>query len=121
MNETATKTRAYLRYAAVGAAALILAAGIVILIKVLSGPAPVDYKVTVRGVGSAMWISPDGSGQIDLTSGSGTQTVHAGKVAVTVNSTSANGASCQIVDPAGNVVDSQETAGGASSVTCSTE
>lgn len=112
--------RPALRYGIIAAAVLLAAGGIVALIALLSGPAPVDYKVTATGAGTAMWITPDGSGQFDMTVGTSTQTVHAGRVTVTVNSTAADGASCQIIDPAGNVVDSQQTSGGASTVTCST-
>jgi hypothetical protein len=120
MTETDTQRRPYVRYAVIGAAVLLVAGGIVALIALLSGPAPVDYKVTATGAGTAMWITPDGSGQLDMTSGTGTQTVHASKVTVTVSSTAADGASCQITAPDGSVVDSQRTTSGASSVSCST-
>jgi hypothetical protein len=105
------------RYAAIAAAVLLVAGGIVLLITLLSGPAPIDYKVTATGAGNAMWITPDGSGQLDLTTGTGTQTVHASKVSVTVTSTAADGASCRITAPDGTVVNERQ---GASSVTCAT-
>lgn len=115
----ASRTRT-LRYAAIAAAVLAVAAGIVLFIKLASGPAPVDYKITATGAGNAMWITPDGSGDLDMTAGSATQTVHAGKVTVTVNSTAADGASCRITDPNGVIVDEQQTRAGATSVTCTT-
>lgn len=106
------------RYTIIGAAVLLVAGGIVALIALLSGPAPVDYKVIATGVGNAMWITPDGSGQLDLTTGTASQVIHAGKVAVTVTSTAADGASCRITAPDGTVVDEQRASGGASTVTC---
>jgi hypothetical protein len=109
-----------LRYTVIGAAVLLVAGGIVALIALLSGPAPVDYKITATGTGNAQWITPDGSGNLDLATGTATYTVHAGKVAVTVTSTAADGASCRIEDPDGHVVDEQQAKGGATSVTCST-
>lgn len=113
--------RPALRYGVIGAAVLLVTGGIVALIALLSGPAPVDYKVTATGAGTAMWITPDGSGQLDMTAGTSTQTVHAGKVTITVNSTAADGASCSITTPDGAVVDEQRASGGAGTVSCSTE
>lgn len=118
---TAAPARRILRYVVLAAVAVLaVAAGIVFFIVKASGPAPVDYKITATGAGTAMWITPDGSGQIDMTAGTGTQTVHAGKVSVTVTSTAADGASCQIIAPDGKVVDTQTTSSGATSVTCAT-
>jgi len=118
MTQTETTRRPYVRYAVIGAATLIVAAGIVLLVKLLSGPEPVDYKVTATGAGTAMWTTPDGYGQLDLTAGTATQTVHASKVSVIVNSTAADGASCRITDASGVVVDEQQSSAGSSTVTC---
>ncbi|WP_410633393.1 hypothetical protein [Amycolatopsis sp. cmx-4-83] len=117
---TTDKPRMKLKYAVIGVVVLLVAGGIVTLIMLLSGPAPVDYKITATGAGTTMWITPDGSGEIVMVGGSGTETVHAGKVSVIVGSTPADGASCQITGPSGKVVDSQMTHRGGSSVTCST-
>ncbi len=113
--------RPVLRYAVIGAAVLLVAGGIVALITLLSGPAPADYKITATGAGNAMWITPDGNGNLDLTTGTATHTVHASKVTITVTSTAADGASCRIENLHGRVVDEQQARAGANSVTCSTD
>ena len=123
MTEPETQRTPYLRYLGIGVAALVVVVAIVLIVRALSGPDPIDWKVTVTGVGTTGWTSPEGSGQIGLTAGSGTQVVHASKLTVTVSSTAADGATCQITDPGGRVVDDQRSRGGTGliSVTCSTE
>ncbi|MGW4830808.1 hypothetical protein ACWEOG_24725 [Amycolatopsis japonica] len=50
------------RHVAIAAVVLIFVAGIVLLVKVTAGPAPVGYKVTAHGNISATWISDNDSG-----------------------------------------------------------
>jgi hypothetical protein len=112
------QTSARLRYVIAGVAVLIVAGAIVLFVKLASGPAPVDYKVTLTGVSNAVWITPEGSGTFDTSSGTATQTVHASKVAVTATIVGAD-AACQITSPDGQVVDSRQ-ASGSGVLTCST-
>jgi hypothetical protein len=122
------RRRPILRYAAIAAAIVAAVAGIIWLVNVTGSAAPVDYRVTASGNIGATWSSEDATGKLDLYSGSDTQTIHAGTLTVTVQSTMPGGASCKIDDAQGNVVDSQSAtpAPGASgleawtTVTCST-
>lgn len=120
---TETQRTPYLRYLGISAVTLVVVVALVLIGTLLSGPGPVDYKVTVTGAGTTGWTSPEGSGQIALTAGTGTQIVHASKLTVTVNSTAADGPTCQISDPGGRVIDDQQSHGGTGFilVTCSTE
>lgn len=118
-----------LRYTVIAAAVLIVAAGIILFIKLASGPAPVDYKVSAHGNLSATWTSSTGTGKLDMYNGDDMQTVHAGTLTITVNSTMPTGATCQITGPDGTVIDKQANfpAAGATSLdawttaTCSTK
>jgi hypothetical protein len=127
--QTAAPRRNGLRYAAIAAAVLAVVAGIILLVKVTGDSAPVDYRVTVSGNINATWTSDDGTGKLNLYDGIDTQTIHAGSLTVTVNSTMPDGATCKIVDPDGNTIDSQSQRPAAgvtgmaawTTVTCSTK
>lgn len=118
-----------LRYTAIAAGILVFVAGIIWLVNATGAPAPTDYRVTAHGNISAGWISDDTNGNLDLANGDDTATVHARSLTITVQSTMPDGASCQIVDASGQVVDVQVThpAEGVSGVeawttaTCSTK
>ena len=98
-------TKRRLRYAAIAVAVLTVAAGIVLLVKLTAGPAPVDYKVTAHGNISATWTSDTGTGKLDMYTGDGMNTIHAGSLTITVQSTMLTGATCAIKDTAGNTID----------------
>jgi len=105
MTQLPAASKRRLRYAAIAAAVLICAAGIVLLVKVTAGLAPVDYKITAHGNISATWISDSGSGKLDMYTGDGMDTVHAGSLTITVQSTMPTGATCAIKDAVGNTID----------------
>ncbi|MGW3994808.1 hypothetical protein ACWEF6_15100 [Amycolatopsis sp. NPDC004772] len=127
----AASSRQYrtLLYVGIGAAALAISAGVLLVVELPSGPPPVDYIVGATGNISASWVSEDSDGKLDLTNGGNTDRVRAGSLTLTVVSTMPSGASCSIVDPDGNLVDTQiafpprGTSGANAStiVTCSTK
>jgi len=118
-----------LLYIGIAAAVLIVSAGVTLLVVLPSGPPPVDYVIGVTGNVSATWVSEDSDGQLDLTNGGNSDKIRAGSLTLTVFSTMPSGASCSIVDPDGNLVDTQivfparGTSGkdAATTVTCSTK
>lgn len=118
-----------LLYVGLAAAVLIISAGVILIVKLPSGPPPVGYTVGATGNISAAWVSEDSDGQLDLTNGGNSDKIRAGSLTLTVLSTMPSGASCSIVDPDGNLVDAQVTSptrgatGAAAStmVTCSTK
>lgn len=110
-------------------ALVIVAAGVVLLVKLPGGPPLVDYYFAVTGNISASWVSDDSDGKLDLANGGNSDKIRASSLTVTVQSTMPSGASCGIVDPNGNLVDTQMaipprgTSGkdAATTVTCSTK
>ncbi|MEV6644323.1 hypothetical protein [Amycolatopsis sp. NPDC051371] len=118
-----------LLYVAVAAAVLIVSAGIILFVQLPAAPPPVDYHVAVTGNVSASWVSDDSDGKLDLANGGNSEKIRAGSLKLTVQSTMPSGASCTIVDPNGNVIDTQMafpargTSGtdASTTVTCSTK
>jgi hypothetical protein len=116
-------------FVGIAAVALVISAGVILIVKIPSGPPPVDYIVGATGNLSASWVSEDSIGQLDLTNGGNTDRIRAGTLTLTVLSNMPSGASCSIVDPDGNLIDAQVTSptrgttGAAAStmVTCSTK
>lgn len=103
----APRRRHGLRNILIVAAVLVIAAGVILTVKLLQAPEPVDYKIVVTGNISATWRTPDAEGQIDVYSGTGVQVVNATELTVLVNSTMPAGAACRIVDPSATVVAEQ--------------
>ncbi|QKV75819.1 hypothetical protein [Amycolatopsis sp. Hca4] len=122
------RSRALL-YTGIATAVLVVSAGVILIVNLPGGPPPVDYHVAVTGNVSASWVSDDGDGKLDLTTGGNSEMIRAGSLTITVQSTMPSGASCSIVGPNGNVVDDQITfpprgtsgEDAATTVTCSTE
>jgi hypothetical protein len=105
--DTAPPRPRALRYGAIAAAIVVAVAGIIWLVNATGSPAPVDYRVSAHGNISATWASDTSAGKLDLYSGDDADTVHAGTLTVTVQSTMSDGASCKIDDAHGNIIDSQ--------------
>lgn len=125
---TSPRRNRTLLYVGIAAAVLILAAGVTLLVKLPGDPPPIDYHVAVTGNISASWVSDDSDGTLDLANGGNSDKIRAGSLTLTVQSTMPSGASCSIVDPNGNLVDTQiaiparGTSGkdASTTVTCST-
>lgn len=96
-----------LLYTAIAVAVLVASGGIVLLVTRPDDPPPVDYTVAVTGNISATWVSDDNDGQLDLTNGGNSDKIRADSLTLTVQSTMPSGASCSIVDPNANLVDTQ--------------
>lgn len=109
---------------AIVAGVLAALAGIsIVVVNVTASPAPKSYKVSATGNLVATWFSDATVGQLDMSSGSDTQTVNGRSVSISVDSTLPEGATCRIEGPNGETYVDHVPSSGDAIVTasCSTK